>query len=120
MFNPSDLGNFYGTANYYRHAFGKLLMTDGVFFMFQDGAAWLVDVIASYQSPKLDKQTGGFQLWILKVNADKSAVVTCQRDSDTPNLVRQVIEYTDFPMSEITLYVEGEGQQRVCLLTSEH
>ena len=120
MFNPSDLGNFYGTGHCYPHAFGKLLMTDGIFHMFRDGAGWLIDIIASYQGEKLDRQTEGFQLWKLKVNADKSAVVTCQADSNTPNLVSQKIDSTDFPMDEIKLYVEGEGNRRVCLLTSEH
>lgn len=120
MFDPKALDGFCCTEHYYRHAFGRLLMTDGVFYMFQDGAAWLMDVIASYQGAKLDKQTDGFQLWWLKVNADKSAVVTCQADSNTPNLVKQIIEHTDFPMAEIKLYVEGTGDQRVCLLPSEH
>jgi len=120
MFNPADLGNFYGTEGYTRHWTRQMIMTDGAMHLNENGAAWLMDVIASYQSLKLDKQTGGFQLWKLKVNIDKSCVVTCQKDSNTPNLVKQKIEYTDFPMSEITLYVEGEGDRRVCLLTSEH
>jgi len=120
MFNPTDLANFYGTEHYYRHSFGKMVMTDGAMHLFVNGAGWLMDAIASYQEAKLDRQTKGFQLWILKVNADNSAVLTCQRDSNTLNLVEQKIEYTDFPMSEIKLYVEGEGGQRVCLLTSEH
>ena len=115
----SALDGFCGTSRYYKHMFGRLLYTDGVHFLEENGAAWLIDAVASYQGVKLDRQTQGFQLWILKVT-DGSAVLTCQRDSGTPNLVKQEIPYTDFPLAEIKLYVEGEGKDRVCLLTSEH
>ena len=98
------LDGFYGTSQWYRHIFGRLIYTDGIHFLTENGAAWLVDAIASYQGAKLDKQTEGFQLWKLKVT-DGSAILTCQADSNTPNLVRQKIPYTDFPLAEITLYV---------------
>ena len=114
------LDGFYGPSQWYRHPFGRLVYTDGIHFLVENGAAWLLDVVASYQSAKLDQQTEGFQLWILKVNADRSCVVTCQADSNTPNLVEQKIPYTDFPLDEIKLYVEGEGKDRVCLLPQEH
>ena len=113
------LAQFYGTSQWYKGPFSRFSMTDGIFFLTENGAAWLIDVLASYQGAKLDRQTEGFQLWKLKVT-DGSAVVTCQADSNTPNLVKQEIPYTDFPLDEITLYVEGEGSNRVCLLTSEH
>jgi hypothetical protein len=37
-------------------------------------------------------------------------------DSDEPDLVRQEIEFTDFPMSSVEVWVEGG----VTLLPSEH
>lgn len=120
MFNPSELVQFCGSQQWYRHPLRTLIMTEGTNHLYDNGAAWLMDVIASYQGVKLDRQTDGFQLWIIKVNADKSATVTCQADSNTPIIIKQRIPYTDFPMPELKLYVEGINQERVCLLPSEH
>jgi len=39
-------------------------------------------------------------LWRLE-KADQGAVVTCRSDTDEPDLVRQEIEYTDFPFAEL-------------------
>jgi len=64
------------------------------------GGFWLIDAIASYQRKE------EFQVWELEVNTEKhSAVLTMKEDTDQPELVRQEIEYTDFPMS-LKLYVE--------------
>ena len=43
------------------------------------------------------------------VNKDKSAVLTMKEDSNTPELVRQEIPYTDFPLDNIKFYVELGG-----------
>jgi hypothetical protein len=63
--------------------------------------------IASYQPDLLEKEPlKHFQLWTLKVNQEeKSAVLTCQEDSDKDPVVTQEIEYTDFDLPEINLYV---------------
>jgi len=115
------LDGFYGTSQWYRHPF-KMLLTDGTMFLLQNGGGWLIDAIGSYQmTRRLDVETEGFQLWKLTVDTEKhTAVLTCQMDSNTPNLVEQEIPYTDFPLDEIKIYVEGEGNDRVCLLPSEH
>ena len=63
---------------------------------------WLVDAIASY------RRTEPFQVWTLKV-ADGSAVLTMREDDGQPELVRQEIEYTDFPLPEIELWCEQGG-----------
>jgi hypothetical protein len=85
------------------------------------GAVWLIDAIASHQPKVLrNKMLQEFQLWTLKVK-DKTAVLTCQEDTGTKNIVKQEIEYTDFPLEEITLYVEPMGNGQFCLLLpSEH
>lgn len=49
-----------------------------------------------------------------------SAVLECRADSDRPALVRQEIEYSDFQLDELTLFVEGVAGDRCLLLTSEH
>ena len=106
----SDLGQFIGTTQYFRHFLG-LKYTDGVQYMAQAGGAfWLIDVIASYRRKE------PFQVWELKVKPDNSCVVTMREDTDQPTKVRQEILYTDFPLENITLYlIDG-----VLLLPSEY
>jgi hypothetical protein len=124
-FTEGDLGQFYGTENYYRHWTRQLVYTDGIHYLAEHGAAWLVDAVASYQTePKLNKgDLADFQIWHLKVNADKSAVLTCKADSGRPAVVTQNIEYTDFPLGELKLYVElggvGGKPVKVLMLPSE-
>ena len=117
----ANLANFYGTSQWYRHWSRQLLMTDGTHFLCENGAAWLIDAIASHQGPRLARACGYFQFWTLKVDLEKhEAVLICQRDSGEPRLVEQKIPYTDFPLAEIKIWVEGEGENKVCLLPSEH
>jgi hypothetical protein len=45
----------------------------------------------------------GFQVWKLKVNADRTATLTC--DDGNYNIVyTQHIAFTDFPLDEIKFY----------------
>ena len=55
------------------------------------------------------------QFWRLTVNADRSAVLSCERDQGDI-AVTQEIEFTDFPLPSITLYL----QQGTLLLPSEY
>lgn len=113
----SDIAQFTGTNNYYLHPTKKLKYTDGVKFIAEKyGAYWLIDAIASYQGSKAlnVEDLKRFQLWELKVDSG-TATLKCKPDSGQPPVIRQWIEFTDFPES-ITLYVEGD----VLLLPLEH
>jgi len=112
-----DLSNYYGTMEHFGHWTGRLKFTDGIQYLNTNGAGWLVDAIASYQGEIAlrTQEMREFQLWNLKLDGKGGAVLTCQEDCATPNVVEQKIEYTDFPF-DITLYVEGG----VLLLPSEH
>ena len=113
MFTEIELNNFTGTECYHRSTFGRLNLTDGIFHLVQNGAAWLVDVIESYQTSKIRQIP--FQVWTIEKTGTK-AVVTMKEDSDCPVLIKQKIEYTDFPLDTLTIWViDG-----VCLLTSEY
>lgn len=120
----SDLGQFIGTEEYYRYPFGLALLTEGVKYL-ADAAEchWLLDAIASYQ-PELithsDRRLHDIQFWTLKVNADHSAVLTCQADSGEPPAIRQRIGYTNFPLSEIQIWVAGDANGKVAMLPSEY
>ena len=58
-----------------------------------------------------------FQVWELHKIADsKQADVTMKTDTDEPMIVTQHIEYTDFPLDEIKLYLIDN----VLILPSEY
>lgn len=95
------LGQFTGTEQYYRN-FTGLLYTDGVQYLAEHaGAYWLIDLVGSYQH-KLRRVP--FQLWELRVNDDKSALVTMREDDGLRAKVRQEIAYTDFPLQRFSWY----------------
>ena len=110
MLTANQLDAFYGTDQWYKHLLSGLLYTDGIKFIAENGgngngAYWLIDAIGSYQhQPKVKREE--FQLWTLKTSGN-TAVLTMQSDSDEPEIVRQEIEYTDFELPELVLYVEN-------------
>jgi len=113
-----NLDQFTGTEHYYKYTFGTKL-TDGVKYLATTaGCYWLLDIIVSYQ-PQLKNQ--GFQVWKLSRNADNSYptegawVVTCE-DGNGNALIKQYIEYSDFPMNTAEVwFIDG-----VMLLPSEY
>lgn len=109
-----DLGEFIGSENYYKSSFGRLKLTDGINYLRNKvDCYWLIDIVESYQD-KLKEVP--FQLWRIEVKSDKTAVVSCKEDTGKPNLVKQKLEYTDFPLKEFEFYcIDG-----VVLLKSEY
>lgn len=113
-----DLRQFCGTINYYRHLTG-LLYTEGIQYLAEAGGAyWLIDAIASYQNHRdvrSNERLQEFQLWTLKIK-DNEGILTLQEDSGCENVIEQKIEFTDFPLNEICLYLCN----KILLLTSEY
>lgn len=107
-----ELQQFTGTENYYRHVFGGKY-TDGVAYLAENAKAyWLLDAIFSYHRKE------PFQVWKLQLSlvGGQDAVLTMREDSDTPVIVEQLIEYTDFPIEHIELWlIDG-----VLILPSEY
>ena len=60
------------------------------------------------------------QFWKLAVDGDKSATLTAVADSGEPPLIRQAIEFTDFPLAEIDLYCVFDGTHSTLTLPSEY
>lgn len=116
MLNQDGLSQFVGTTRYYRHWLNRFVLTDGAHYICKHGGAWIVDAIASYQ-PKLLKSEmlQEFQFWKLRVNADHTAHLICERDTDDVVLT-QDIPFTDFPLTEIRFYLT----QGVLMLPSEY
>jgi len=126
-----ELRHFTGTTAYYRFSrlYPNFLLTDGAKFLAERCQAfWLLDLIASHQiNPDLRNhpqlQDGELQFWTLTVT-DSSAVAVCEWDTGQ-EVTRQEIEYTDFPLPEIRLYVAdtvlGYAQRvKVAFLPSEY
>ena len=112
----SDLRQFTGTEQWYRHQLNpKVLYTDGARHVAEAGEAyWLLDEIALAQGKPLIAAEE-FQVWKLIVNQeDNTARLVCEDGND--NIVAtKKIEFTDFPLPEITLWYENN----VIMLPSE-
>ena len=120
-----NLSQFSGTEQYHRNPFhGKFLYSDGVRYLAEAaGAYWLLDLLASYQ-PQLakhkDQRLHQMQFWNLKINPDHSATATCRADSDVPPAVTQQIEFSDFPLPEIDIWVIQDQLGMLAILKTEY
>jgi hypothetical protein len=109
-----ELRNFTGTEHYYKHPFGNLF-TQGVKFLIDECQCWwLIDACISWQfDKKVSEQE--FIAFKLKVNAEKSAVLYIE-DGNYNVIATQEIEFTDFPLDEIIIWLSNG----VFYLPSEH
>ena len=114
------LKEFRGTEHYHQHLFpGKspILLTDGCDFVRNECKAWwLFDAILSYQIDQRLKAVP-FQIWELKQQrSDLSWLLTCREDVGKKLLISQRIEFSDFPLEGIKIWlIDG-----VALLPSEY
>jgi hypothetical protein len=103
------LRQFTGTSKYWRHLYpshSPLLITDGCRYVRDElESHWLFDNILLYQDDKRLKGLN-FQLWELRQSKkDLSWLLTCREDSGNKPIISQVIEFSDFPLDYIKLYV---------------
>ena len=115
-----ELKMFHGTTEYHKHLFpGKspILLTDGCKYV-RDAckAYWLFDAILSYQCDKILRDVN-FQIWELKrLKLDLTWQLTCMEDTGKKPLIKQSIEFSDFPLDYIKIWVID----KVALLPSEY
>ena len=115
-----ELKMFHGTTEYHKHLFpGKspIILTDGCKYI-RDvcKAYWLFDAILSYQCEKILKGVN-FQIWELRqIRIDLTWQLTCREDTNKKPLIRQSIEFSDFPLDYIKIWVID----KVALLPSEY
>lgn len=112
----NSLPHFTGSQEYFEHRFFtiKMLLTEGANFVRKEGKAyWLFDMICSFQ-PSLRKEE--FQTWTLKYLGENKGWKMTGTDGNKRILVEQEFEFSDFPLEDFTLWVEGN----VILLPSEH
>lgn len=120
---PAKLAEFHGSAVFYRHRLApNVVASEGAQFLSENGAGWLIDVIASHQfNPEVAKCDN--QRWTLTVDPEKkTAKVVCSDDycEDYHELVTQDIHYTDFPLPKIELLCSNNGQGMTIFLRSEN
>jgi hypothetical protein len=116
----NKLKQFHGTKNYHKHLFpGKspIMLTDGCKYLREVCQAyWLFDAILSYQSESILKGVN-FQIWELKhLSTNLTWQLTCKSDTGKIPLIRQSIEFSDFPIDYIKIWVID----KVALLPSEY
>lgn len=115
-----ELKMFHGTTEYHKHLFpGKspIILTDGCNYI-RDAckAYWLFDAILSYQCEKILKDIN-FQVWELKrLKLDLTWQLTCREDTGKKPLIIQSIEFSDFPLDYIKIWLID----KVALLPSEY
>ena len=112
-----QLRQFIGTETWYRHSLVRqVLYTEGAQFLAEKGGAyWLLDEIALSQKYQPEVAAEPFQLWKLTVREDRTATLACQ-DGNCRTVFAKNIAFTDFPLSEISLYF----CDRTILLPSEY
>jgi hypothetical protein len=115
--DKAALRQFTGSEHWYRHPINRnVLYTDGAQYVAEKGGAyWLLDEIALIQPYNKRVAAEEFQFWKLVVRTDNTAMLSCE-DGNGHTVFKKRIEYTDFPLDEITLYF----QNNVIHLPSEH
>jgi hypothetical protein len=97
------LRQFTGTEDWHRFGINrKVLCTDVAKYVADEaGAYWLFDAIAQLSDRSVAAVR--FQVWKLKVNEDRTAILVCDDGNDSI-VYTQNIEFTDFLTDEIELY----------------
>ena len=112
-----NLGHFTGSTQYAK-LYAHLFLTDGAVYLAENaGAWWLLDVFASYLL-HINGNQEAFTCLKMTV-ADNTAMVVIE-DGNDKIIVKQHIEYTDFPLAEITLYGCWSEDVWVVMLPSEY
>ena len=110
------LAQFTGTSAYYRIS-RRHLLTDGTKYLAEKGACfWMMDAVASHLSEI------GTEDWfvLIRVQVSEGRAEMIYEDGNGHEHARQAIPYTDFPLSEITLYACWDDEHWVIMLPSEY
>jgi hypothetical protein len=112
----NNLSQFTGTQNYYR-VMPRLVITDGVRYLVnQANSYWLVSTIYSHLVTR--SVYSDFVVAQLTVSGKTADVVL--DDGNDQIIAKQAIEYTDFPLDEISIYCSYQEKNWVLLLPSEY
>ena len=110
------LAQFTGTSAYYRIS-RRHLLTEGTKYLAEKGACfWMMDAVASHLCEI------GTEDWfvLIRVQVSEGRAEMIYEDGNGLEHARQAIPYTDFPLSEITLYACWDQEHWVIMLPSEY
>ena len=117
----NDLDQFTGTEEYHVHSIlgtGKIMLTDGCRYLAEKGTFWLFDIISS-----ILPEIKGEEFWSVRLKKTGTEAVFTVDDGNGNILYTQNIEYTDFPLDEVHLFVSDlreYGNPVVVMLPSEY
>ncbi len=101
-----NLSNFHGSDQSYFHPMFKgINYTQGCRFLMHNGGAWLIEAILSHALHNKQVRKEEFVVATLVVEGSKGLLTF--DDGNDVVIAQQVIEYTDFPLSKITFYLEN-------------
>ena len=117
----SDLSQFHGSITYTKFSplFPNVVLTEGAKYLADEcGAYWLMDMIASHLPSLPPKEYWAVAL--LTVDNGKGLFTLANDSRATKFYAMQGINYTDFPLDEIKLYVSYDGEFWCVMLPSEY
>lgn len=112
------LPNFYGTEHYYKWSplFPDFVLTDGAKYIADScGAYWLMDAIASHRARYKHEE-----FVVISFAKYGSAWKLQFEDGNDHIIARQTIQFSDFPLDEIKLYLVKGVDLWVIELPSEY
>ena len=112
--NPG--AQFTGTTCYYRIG-RQHLLTDGTQYLAEQAGCYsIMDAVSSHVTEI------GTQDWfvVVRIEVENHQAVMRYEDGNGRELARQAIPYTDFPLSNLTLYAVWDTQHWVIMLPSEY
>ena len=110
------LAQFTGTSAYYRIS-RRHLLSEGTKYLADKGASfWMLDAVASHLCEI------GTEDWfvLIRVQVTQGRAEMIYEDGNGGEHARQAIPYTDFPLSEITLYACWDQEHWVIMLPGEY
>jgi len=112
----NNLSRFMGSENYYR-VMPRLVITDGVRYLAnQANSYWLVSTIYSY----LITQPIYSEFVVARLTVSGKTADLVLDDGNEQVIAKQAIDYTDFPLDEISIYCSYQEKTWVLLLPSEY
>lgn len=110
-----NLNQFSGSETFTK-LYPRLTITEGALYLAENAQCWwLMDMIYSH-IPKLAKEGFG----VAKLTVVESTAVFTIDDGNDHILATQKIDYTDFPLPEIKLYIADNGDAWTILLPQEY
>jgi hypothetical protein len=117
-----QLAQFTGSEIFTRHGLvRRMLMTEGIVFLAERACAhWLVDAVGSYLFDERAIREE-FQVWRLTVDLknQRGELLMTDGNSQTP-IIQQTLDYTDFPLENIALWLIADGEHWVLMLPNEY